>query len=227
MEPMAVPLSAVPANDRPRERLVARGSGALSEQELLALLLRSGTRGVSATDLAAALLAEFGGLRGLASARPEELSTRAGVGLAKASSLVAAFELGRRSDHPDDAIAIRSAEDVARVARRELDGQRRERVLVLVCDSGNRLRQSVIVSEGSIDRSVVPVREILNAVLRHDGRAFALAHNHPSGNHHPSAADQSATRDVRSAADIVGLRFLGHVVVAPCGQASAVTGSGP
>jgi DNA repair protein RadC len=211
---MAVPMSAVPANDRPRERLVARGSGALSEQELLALVLRSGTRGVSATDLASALLAEFGGLRGLASARPEELARRAGVGLAKASSLVAAFELGRRADHPDETTIIRSAEDVARVARRELDGQRRERVLVLVCDSANRLRQTVIVSEGSIDRSLVPVREILNAVLRHDGRAFAMAHNHPGGDVEPSDADRRATGDVQSGARMVGLRFLGHVVVA-------------
>ena len=212
---MAVPMSAVPANDRPRERLVARGSGALSEQELLALLLRSGARGISATDLAASLLAEYGGLRGLASARPEELATRAGVGLAKASSLVAAFELGRRADHPDEPTIIRSAEDVARVARRELDGQRRERVLVLICDSANRLRQTAIVSEGSIDRSFAPVREILNAVLRHDGRAFAVAHNHPGGDPTPTASDVRATAEVREAATVVGLRFLGHVVVAP------------
>lgn len=211
---MAVPMSAVPANDRPRERLVARGPGALSEQELVALLLRSGTRGASATDLAASILAEYGGLRGLGAARPEELATRAGVGLAKASSLVAAFELGRRTDHPDEATVIRSAEDVARVARRELDGHRRERVLVLVCDSANRLRQTVIVSEGSIDRSLVPVREILNAVLRHDGRAFAIAHNHPGGDVDPSDSDMRATDKVRTGATAVGLRFLGHVVVA-------------
>lgn len=209
---MAVPMSAVPANDRPRERLLARGSAALSEQELLALLIGSGTRGVSATDLAVSLLAEYGGLCGLAAARPEELATRTGVGLAKASSLVAAFELGRRTHHPDEAPVIRSAEDVALIARRELDGQRRERVLVLVCDSGNRLRQTVIVSEGSIDRSLVPVREILNAVLRHDGRAFAIAHNHPGGDPEPSASDARATSEVRQAASIVGVRFLGHLV---------------
>jgi DNA repair protein RadC len=215
---MAVPMSAVPANDRPRERLLERGAGALSEQELLALLLRSGTRGLSATDLAASLLAEYGGLRWLASARPEELATRSGVGLAKASSLVAAFELGRRADHPDEATVIRSADDVARVARRELDGQRRERVLVLVCDSANRLRQTVIVSEGSIDRSMVPVREILNAVLRHDGRALAVAHNHPGGDEQPSAADRRSTSELRSAAELVGLRFLGHVVLGSGGR---------
>ncbi len=109
---------------------------------------------------------------------------------------------------------LRSAADVADVAMRELAGLRRERVLVLVCDAANRLRRTVVVSEGSIDRSLVPTREILNAVLRHDGRAFALAHNHPSGDPNPSAADREATAAVAAAAKVVGLRFLGHVVIA-------------
>jgi DNA repair protein RadC len=100
------------------------------------------------------------------------------------------------------------------VARDALSGVRRERVLVLVCDGANQLRHTVTVSEGSIDRALVPVREIVNAVLRHDGRAFALAHNHLSGDPEPSEADIRATRDMKTAASAVGLRFLGHVVVA-------------
>ncbi|MBV6510049.1 MAG: hypothetical protein JJLCMIEE_03168 [Acidimicrobiales bacterium] len=210
---MAVPITALPEHDRPRERLLARGAGALSDQELLAIVLRSGTRGASATDMAASLLRDHGGLRGLATARPEELAAKAGVGLAKATALVAAFELGRRADQPDEGIVIRSADDVVTVARRELDDQRRERVLVLVCDSGNRLRRSVIVSEGSVDRSSVPVREVLNAVLRHDGRSFAIAHNHPGGDPTPSRADLLATESLRQAASVTGLRFLVHVVL--------------
>ncbi|KAA0233748.1 MAG: DNA repair protein RadC [Actinobacteria bacterium] len=206
-------MTALPEHDRPRERLLARGAGALSDQELLAIVLRSGTRGASATDMAASLLRDHGGLRGLATARPEELAAKAGVGLAKATALVAAFELGRRADQPDEGIVIRSADDVVTVARRELDDQRRERVLVLVCDSGNRLRRSVIVSEGSVDRSSVPVREVLNAVLRHDGRSFAIAHNHPGGDPTPSRADLLATESLRQAASVTGLRFLVHVVL--------------
>jgi DNA repair protein RadC len=217
---MAIPISALPAHDRPRERLLALGAGALSDQELLAILLRSGTRGVGATELAAGLLSERGGVHGLASVKPEELAVTTGIGLAKAASLVAAFELGRRAAHPDEQVHIRSAEDVVRVVRRQLDGQRRERVVVLVCDASNRLRHTVVVSEGSIDRSLVPVREILNAVLRHDGRAFAVAHNHPSGTCEPSAADERATEEVRKAARVVGLRFLCHVVTAADGWLS-------
>ncbi|MEI2815754.1 MAG: JAB domain-containing protein [Microthrixaceae bacterium] len=110
-------------------------------------------------------------------------------------------------------VTLRSAEDVARVAGAELQGIRRERVIVLVADAANRLQRTVVVAEGAIDRSLVPVREILNAVLRHDGRAFAIAHNHPSGDATPSDADRRATADVAAAAHAAGLRFLGHVVV--------------
>ena len=211
---MAVLMAAVPPHERPRERLLARGAEALTERELLALVLRNGTRGMSALDLAAELLAEYGGLSALAAARPEELAARRGVGAAKAAALVAAFQLARRTDAENVPTVLRCPDDVALLARRELDGVRRERVLVLVCDSANRLRHTVVVSEGAIDRSMVPVREILNAVLRHDGRAFALAHNHPSGDPKPSDADRQATDAVKAAATVAGLRFLGHVVVA-------------
>lgn len=215
---MATILADLPAQERPRERLLQHGPEALSERELLAIVLRSGLRGKSALDLATSLLGEYGALSALASARPEELATRRGVGVAKATALVAAFQLGRRLGLDDTPLVLRGPSDVTEVARRELDGLRRERVLVLVCDAANRLRRTVIVSEGSIDRSLVPVREILNAVLRHDGRAFAIAHNHPSGNPEPSEADHRATAEVRDAARVVGLRFLGHVVVAGTGS---------
>ncbi len=208
-------MAAVPPHERPRERLLALGPEGLADRELLALILGNGTRGTSALDLAAELLAEYGGLGQLAKARPEELSTRPGVGAAKSAALAAAFQLGQRAGRDgSQAVVLRSPDDVALVALRELGNGRRERVLVLVCDAANRLRRTVLVSEGSIDRSLVPVREILNAVLRHDGRSFALAHNHPSGDCEPSAADRKATDQVRSAAKVAGLRFLGHIVVA-------------
>jgi DNA repair protein RadC len=187
----------------------------LSERELLTLVLRSGARGEGALDIASALLADYGGLVGIAAARPEELATRRGIGAAKAAALIAAFRLG--------ALALKSATerpllaspaDVAAIACRELASLRRERVLVLVCNAANRLLRTVVVSEGSLDRSLLPVRDILNAVLRHDGRAFAVAHNHPSGDPTPSDADRRATEDIAAAARIVGLRFLDHIVVA-------------
>lgn len=208
-------MASLPESERPRERLLAQGVEVLSERELLALVLRNGAPGESALDLAADLLGDYGNLRALAGARPEELAARRGIGAAKAAAIVAALQLGRRSalDIPPVEVLRRPC-DVATVAVRELRDLRRERVIVLICDRGNRLRRSAVVSDGSIDRSLVPVREILNAVLRHDGRAFALAHNHPGGDPSPSDADHRATREVRNAAKVAGLRFLGHVVIA-------------
>jgi DNA repair protein RadC len=203
----------LPERERPRERLFSLGADALSDRELIALVLGAGRRGESALDVAAALLAEFGSLEALASALPEELSRRVGVGPAKAAALVAAFRLGRAARNPPSLMVLRSATDVASVALRELDGARRERVIVLVCDSANRLRRVVRVSDGTIDRSLLPVREVLNAVLRHDGRAFAVAHNHPSGDLVPSDADLRALAELSVAARAVGVRLLDHVIV--------------
>jgi len=212
---MPVVMAAVPPAERPRERLVAHGVESLSARELVALVLRHGVAGKSALDVADELLAEFGSLDGLSEARLEELARRPGVGPAKASALVAAFGLARRVNRiAHSSPSLRTAADVAAVAIRELDGLRRERVLVLVCDQRNRLRRRVVVSDGAMDHSLVPIREILNAVLRHDGRAFALTHNHPSGDPEPSDADRRATAEVKAASRVAGLRFLGHIVVA-------------
>jgi DNA repair protein RadC len=212
---MSVPMAAIPLYERPRERLLALGAEGLADRELLAVVLGQGTQGKSALDLASELLAEYGSLERLAAARPEELSARMGIGVAKSAALAAAFQLGRRAERSHAVpTTLKAPEDVALVARRELCDGRRERVLVLVCDSGNRLLRTVVVSEGSVDRSLLPVREVLNAVLRHDGRSFALAHNHPSGDPEPSDADRRVTEEIRAAAKLAGLRFLGHVVVA-------------
>jgi len=212
---MTVLMAAMPPHERPRERLIAGGAEVLTERELLALVLRNGTHGVSALDLASELLAEYGSLGGLAVARPEELATRKGVGPVKAAAVVAAFQLSRRAALvAEESEVLRSGDDVARAARRALAGLRRERVIVLVCDAANRVKRTVVVAEGSLDQSLVPVREVLNAVLRHDGRAFALAHNHPSGDPEPSDADRRATAKIAVGAKTAGLRFLGHVVVA-------------
>jgi DNA repair protein RadC len=212
---MSVPIANLPSGQRPRERLLALGPHALSDGELLALLLRQGRRGESALEMATALLAAHGGLAGLASARPEELSRRTGVGVAKASAIIAAFHLGSRArSSPETALRLDGAADVVRVAHPLFTGARVERLLVLVCDAQNRLRQKVFVAEGAIDHVAVPVREILNTVLRHDGRSFALIHNHPSGDPTPSFDDRRATTMLTEAATTVGLRFLDHVVIA-------------
>lgn len=211
---MGRPFSTLPPRARPRERLFADGREALSDAELLALQLRSGMNGASASDLAASLLAEFGSLRRLSEATVEELARVVGVGAAKAAGIVAAFELGRRLPFDDQAtVTLARASDVAVHAQQSLAGVRRERAVVFVCDRRSRLFKEVRLSEGTARRTLIDVREVLNAVLRHDGAAFALAHNHPSGDPQPSNADVRITQDVAAAAKTVGLRFLGHVIV--------------
>lgn len=212
---MSVPMSAIPTQQRPRERLADLGAAALSDAELLALLLGQGRRGESALELAGALLLEYGGLAGIAAARPEELARRPGVGSAKAATITAAFHLAERARQaPVRALRLLDIADVVAAAEPLFVGARVERMLVLICDARNGLRQRVFVAQGAIDNVAVPVREILNAVLRHDGRAFAVAHNHPSGDPTPSLDDRRASTVLAVAAETVGVRFLGHVVLA-------------
>ncbi|MPZ25080.1 MAG: DNA repair protein RadC [Micromonosporaceae bacterium] len=205
----------LPRSERPRERLAASGASALAERELLAVLLGTGgARGVGAHDLAERLLARFGSVAALARAHPADLAGVSGIGPAKAAALVAAFELARRgtvvADRP---LAINNALDVVTAAGPLLRGRARERLIVVLCDHANRVLGCDVISEGSADRALLPVREVVVAVLRRDGKAFALAHNHPSGDPTPSGEDIDATWQVREAAAAVGLRFLDHVVV--------------
>ncbi|WP_278265044.1 DNA repair protein RadC [Nocardia sp. AG03] len=212
---MSVPIADLPVAQRPRERLLMLGPHALSDSELLALLLGQGTRGLSALELAAHLLGEYGGLAELSAARPEELARSAGIGPAKAATVIAAFHLGTRSRTSTDTVPrLSTPEDVARVAIPLFAGARVERLLVLICDTQHRLRHRAFVAEGAIDHVAVPVREILNTVLRHDGRAFAVVHNHPSGDPHPSPDDRRASTLLHHAAATVGLRYLDHIVIA-------------
>lgn len=204
----------LPAAQRPRERARNNGTESLNDAEVLALIIRGGTKTASALDLAYALLAGFGSIAALARADVTELAEISGIGQAKATALVAAFELSRRAQSPDFAAPFVVAQDVAAFVSSSLRDLRRERVVVVPCDALDRPLCIVHVSDGALDHSLLPVREILNAVIRVDGRGFALAHNHPSGDPLPSDADKRSTSRLRTAANLVGLRMLDHIVIA-------------
>lgn len=194
------------------------GPAALADRELIALMLGSGTPTSSALAVAEVLLADFGSLSRLAAARPEDLMRFEGVGPTKAARLTAAFALSRRSGETAVPTTIRQPADIVAAVEPLLIGLHRERVVVAICDAANRLLRVEVVSDGAQDRAMFPVREILNAVLRHDGRAFAVAHNHPTGERELSIEDSRATQAIADAARVAGLRFLGHVVVAGDGN---------
>lgn len=198
----------------PRERLVGLGAAALSDAELVAIQLGTGRSGEGVLALAQSLLTEWGGVAGLARADVDELARRSGVGVAKASRLVAAFALADRSASAEPRTVVRTSADIAAVAVPRIGRARTEQVLLLVLDGHHRVCRVLTVASGGATSSVVPVREILSLVLRHDGVAFALAHNHPSGNAKPSAEDVAVTERLRRAAEETGLRFLDHVIVA-------------
>ncbi len=203
------------ARDRPRERLLAHGGSSLSDRELVALLLGTGgAAGVGAHVLAERLLVHFGSLDQLRCAHVAELRALPGIGAAKAAALAAAFELGQRIGSSTPPATISCTADLAALVAPQLRGLRRERMLVVVCNNANRVLAVERVSDGAADRSLLPVREVLVTVLRRDGQAFGLAHNHPSGDPAPSATDVTSTARVAQAADALGLRFLEHVIIA-------------
>ncbi|HET9898815.1 MAG TPA: DNA repair protein RadC [Streptosporangiaceae bacterium] len=212
-------IRALPEADRPRERLLSRGAAALSDRELLALVLGSGLPGCDAIELAAVLIGQSGGLSALATADPHALKRLPGVGAAKAARVAAAFELARRAAVTQERRRVASSSDVAVVAAPCLRGLRHERVVVIACDtSGGILRVTPLI-DGGADRSLIPIRDVLSTVLEVGGTSFAIAHNHPSGTLGPSPQDTDATARLRSAAVVVGLRFLDHVILTDAGWA--------
>lgn len=202
------------AGEQPCERLLRLGVSALSDAELVALVAGIEAQGCDAVAVGHELILECGGLRALAAAFPEELTRSSGIDPTGAARLIAAFELAARATAAPTNRVVDSAAAIAALVFPVLARERREKVVVLVADAANRVLRVVPVATGGLDSSPLPVREVLQAVLRYDGRAFAVAHNHPSGNPTPSVQDREATAALGRAADAVGLRFLDHVVVA-------------
>ena len=205
----------LPLEARPRERLLASGPEALADRELLAVLLRAGTRSRSALHVADDLLRRFGGLLGLSRARAEELGTLRGVGQAKAATLVAAFELARRIQGPDPASrpAVRSAADAAALLGPRLAHREQEHFCVLLLNTRHEVIGLVEVSRGGLNAASVEPREVFREAIRRGACAVIVAHNHPSGNPEPSPDDVRLTTGLRQAGSLVGVAVLDHLVV--------------
>jgi DNA repair protein RadC len=206
----------LPLEERPRERLSRAGRAALSGEELVALLLGSGARGESALDCARRLLAKNGGLTGLAGMTGSELAREKGVGRARASALEAAIEIGRRlaSETLPARDLFNEPALVKEYLRRTHGDGTQERTGALYLNARNRLlRDDAEIYRGTLDRAVVEPRELLKRALLVNAAALIVYHNHPSGDPSPSREDREFTRRLASAADLVGLRLLDHVVV--------------
>ena len=215
---MTVMVRDLPQEERPREKLIQRGAAALSDTELLAILLRTGTSSVSVLHLAEEVLAKYKdkGLVYIMNISPQEIATVHGVGLAKAATIVAAVELGRRlsAKAAQKLEKIEGPEDVAHYASPLLRFEQKEHFLVMLLDVRNRVLAMPTVSIGSLTASVAHPREIFREAIRYSAANMILIHNHPSGDPTPSREDVQITKQMMKAGEIMGIPVLDHVIIA-------------
>jgi DNA repair protein RadC len=212
-------LRATACHERPQERMEKMGPAAMGDAELLALLLRSGTRGQDVLTLAARLIAEAGSLCALTAWRPGDFRRFKGIGPVKALQLVAVLEVARRAmgRAASEAPLLTQADLVAAFLHSEAAGLEVEKVWVLCLNRKNRLLKNVEVSSGTATTALVHPREVFRAAIRESAAAVIVAHNHPSGDPSPSNADTQVTRMLRDASKAVEIVFLDHVIVGRAG----------
>ena len=205
----------LPVDERPRERLVHAGEGALSMAELLAIILGTGVGGESALALATRLISRYGGLPGLARASFTELRAEKGLGLAKTSQLKAALELGRRMlmIAPEDRFVVRSPSDVAQLLMAEMSHLEQEHFRVLYLDTRNRLLGSETVYVGSLNASHIRVSEVFREAVKRNCASIIVVHNHPSGDPTPSPEDVEVTRQLVAAGNLLDIEVLDHLII--------------
>ena len=204
-----------PRDERPREKLLARGAGALSDAELLALFIHTGMRGRSAVDVARMALGQTGGLRGLLDLGPERLATIAGIGPARSALITAAVELAtryleeriRRSD------ALTSPSDTSQYLCARLRSRPHEVFACLFLDNRHRVISFEEMFRGTIDGASVHPREVAKRALEVNAAAVIAAHNHPSGVAEPSRTDRAITSRLRDAMALIDVRLLDHFVI--------------
>jgi DNA repair protein RadC len=221
----------LPPDARPREKLLARGPGALADAELLALLLRTGIRGKGVLQMAHDLLQlpsaagdskGFGGIAGLLSAREQDLRRVKGLGPAKRAELLAVMELARRAmaQQLREREVFASPGAVKHYLQLALAARPHEVFAVLFLDVQNRLLAMEELFHGTLTQTSVYPREVVLRALHHQSAAVVLAHNHPSGSVQPSRADEALTQTLKAALALVDVRVLDHVIVAPGGALS-------
>ncbi|MBC8413912.1 DNA repair protein RadC [bacterium] len=208
-----------PEDERPRERLLQSGAGGLSTAQLLAIILRTGGQGKSAVGLARELLLNFSSLKEIEDASVAEFQGIKGIGSAKVAEVKAAFELGRRlmsesAGSGDSNPAFRSSREVFDYYRGRFYGLKKEKFFCVMLDTKNRVFKETIVSEGTLNASLVHPREVFRYAIKEAAAAVLFIHNHPSGDPDPSPDDINITKRLVEAGRIVGIDVLDHIIVA-------------
>ncbi|UOQ93877.1 DNA repair protein RadC [Halobacillus shinanisalinarum] len=215
MSETSIMIKDVPKQDRPRERLIELGATHLSNQELLAILLGSGTRQESVTSLAQRLLIHFEGVMLLKDATIEELTAIRGIGSAKAVLILSAIELGRRIQQmkPVERYMIRSPEDGADFVMEEMRELKQEHFIVLFLNTKNQVLHRQTIFIGSLNASIVHPREVFKEAVKRSAASIICAHNHPSGDPTPSQEDIHVTRRLQECGKMIGIELLDHLVI--------------
>lgn len=205
----------MPEEERPRERLERVGPQALSTAELLAIILRTGVDGENVLTMSQRLLAEHGGLAGLARREFAQLVAERGLGPAKVSQLLAAFELGRRlmAEAPEERYQIHSPGDAANLLMPMVGHKEQEHFVVLFLDTRNRVTDREILYKGSLNTSLVRIAEVFRGAVRRNCAAIIVAHNHPSGDVSPSPEDIALTRRLVDAGKLIEIEVMDHLVI--------------
>ena len=201
--------------DRPREKLARAGPAALGDHELLAVVIGAGTRSCNSLALANAVLERCGGLHGVVASSPEELCHLEGVGPARAAQIMAALELGRRTllRDPSDRAQFRSPRDVAAHLLPEYGARPVEQFGTVLLDAKHRLLKTLILTVGTLDRSVVHPREVFREAAAARAAGIVLFHNHPSSDPTPSADDVALTHRLVEAGALMGIEVLDHLIL--------------
>jgi DNA repair protein RadC len=208
-------LKEVAPDDRPRERLLNHGTAALSNSDLIAILLNTGTAAETVTVLAQRLLAEHGGLLGLMKLDAADLAGIHGLGPAKAAKLKAALEIASRvaALGPEERPRISAPDDVINLVGLEMSTLDQEQLRVVMLDTKNRVLAIRMVYQGSVNQAQVRIGEVFREAIRHNAASVVVVHNHPSGDPTPSAADVSLTAELAKAGDLLGIDLLDHLIV--------------
>jgi DNA repair protein RadC len=216
-----------PQEERPRERLLSKGAQALTDAELIAILIRVGVKGTSAVEMARELLAQFGSLRAMAEAPVIALLEVKGLKCAKAAQLVAAMEVARRVSIPAKrgALTIKSTAAATEYLRKRLCGLAEEQFRVLYLNRRNALLEDSLIAQGSVGAVRPSIRNVLMRALQVNASALIAAHNHPSGAAEPSESDRLLTQDLIAASRPFALKVLDHVIVGE-GEAFSFADSG-
>ncbi|MBP0723890.1 DNA repair protein RadC [Bacillus sp. RG28] len=202
-------------NDRPRERLVNDGPESLSTQELLAIILRTGTKNESVLQLSNQILKHFDGLRMLMNASIEEMISIKGIGVTKAIQLIASFELGKRINRLqfEDRYSIKSPDDCAKYMMDEMRFLQQEHFVCLYLNTKNQIIARETIFIGSLNASIVHPREVFKEAFRRSAASIICLHNHPSGDPSPSREDIDVTKRLVECGKIIGIELLDHIII--------------